>query len=187
MIGSQSFADDVWDARWSACWFWQIIVLEALDIFRPTSPPRLPIAPFLPLGYVPDPWCQGWKNLFYNTLGVVWGADCSFFPRNSWYPWWRLFSGAAVGCVASCFVGVVRCSRPFCARPLVWCIVLLYLLSPKGGCCSISDDSSCSFTWCLVFFVFQVVSSKLKRTYLDSAWCAECRTDSCCLCDCLIP
>ena len=38
------------------------------------------------------------------------------------------------------------------ATPLFWGCVLLYLRSPKGGCCSISDDLSCSlyallFSW----------------------------------------
>ena len=32
---------------------------------------------------------------------------------------------------------------------LFWSCVLLYLLSPKGGCCSKSDDLSCSFILCL--------------------------------------
>ena len=30
--------------------------------------------------------------------------------------------------------------------PLYWGYILLYLQSPKGGCCSISDDLSCSYT-----------------------------------------
>ena len=34
--------------------------------------------------------------------------------------------------------------------PLFWGCVLLYLRSAKGGCCSISDDLSCSFTYILV-------------------------------------
>ena len=38
------------------------------------------------------------------------------------------------------------CSRWFCTPPpLFWGCVLLYLRSPKGGYCSISDDLSCSF------------------------------------------
>ena len=32
----------------------------------------------------------------------------------------------------------------FCNPPLFWGCVLLYLRLPKGGCCSISDDLSCS-------------------------------------------
>ena len=37
-------------------------------------------------------------------------------------------------------------SRWFCnPPPLIWGCVLLYLRLPRGGCCSISDDLSCSF------------------------------------------
>ena len=31
--------------------------------------------------------------------------------------------------------------------PFIWGIVLLYLRLPKGGCCSISDDSFCSYLY----------------------------------------
>ena len=36
---------------------------------------------------------------------------------------------------------------PFCPHPPFWDCVLLYLRSPKGGCCSISDDLSCSMKY----------------------------------------
>ena len=36
---------------------------------------------------------------------------------------------------------------PLVLYPLFWGCVLPYLRSPKGGCCSISDDLSCYFFW----------------------------------------
>ena len=46
---------------------------------------------------------------------------------------------------ASYFVKIIWCSCWFCnPPPLFWCWILLILRSPKGGCCSISDDLSCS-------------------------------------------
>ena len=43
------------------------------------------------------------------------------------------------------FVKIIWCSRWFCnPPPLFWGSVLLYLRSPTDGCCSISDDLSCS-------------------------------------------
>ena len=59
----------------------------------------------------------------------------------------ELFSETAVGCTASCFVGIMWCIRWFCnppPPPLLWGCEWLYLRSPKGSCCSISDDLSCS-------------------------------------------
>ena len=38
---------------------------------------------------------------------------------------------------------IILCSRWFCNPHLFWGSVLLYLQSPKGGCCSISGDLSC--------------------------------------------
>ena len=39
---------------------------------------------------------------------------------------------------------IIWCSRWFCTPPpLFWGGVLLNLRSPRGGCCSISDDLSC--------------------------------------------
>ena len=60
----------------------------------------------------------------------------------------ELFYETPVRCTASCFVKIIWCSRWFCKappppNPFYGC-VLLYLRSPKGGCCSISDDLSCS-------------------------------------------
>ena len=61
------------------------------------------------------------------------------------FPDEELFSETAVGCTASYFVKIIWCSRWFCKPPpKFWGCVLLYLRSPKGGCCSISDDLSCS-------------------------------------------
>ena len=34
--------------------------------------------------------------------------------------------------------------------PPLWCSVLLYLRSPKGGWCSISNDLTCSLIWLVV-------------------------------------
>ena len=57
----------------------------------------------------------------------------------------ELFSETYVGCTASYFVLIIGCSRWFCnPPPLFSCSVLLYLRSPKSGCCSIFDDLSCS-------------------------------------------
>ena len=48
----------------------------------------------------------------------------------------ELFSETAVGCTASYFVKYIWCSRCFFKPPpLFWGSVLLYLRSPKGGCC----------------------------------------------------
>ena len=35
----------------------------------------------------------------------------------------------------------------FCSSPLIWGSVSLYMRSPKGGCCSISDDLSCLLSY----------------------------------------
>ena len=56
----------------------------------------------------------------------------------------ELFSETYVGCTASYFVKIIRCSRWFCPPPFFRGSVLLYLRSQKGGCCSIPDDLSCS-------------------------------------------
>ena len=57
------------------------------------------------------------------------------------------FSETAVGCTASYFIKIKWCSLWFCnPPPLFWGCVLLYLRSPKGGCCSKSDDLSCSWS-----------------------------------------
>ena len=54
----------------------------------------------------------------------------------------ELFSETAVGCTASYLI--VKCICFCCPPPLFWGCVLLCLRSPKGGCCSISDDWYCS-------------------------------------------
>ena len=51
----------------------------------------------------------------------------------------------AVGCTASYFVKIIwYVPVGFDPPPLFWGWILLILRSPKGGCCSISDDLSCS-------------------------------------------
>ena len=45
---------------------------------------------------------------------------------------------------ASYFIKIVDVPVGF-VNPLIWGIVLLYLQSPKGDCCLILDDLSCSF------------------------------------------
>ena len=58
----------------------------------------------------------------------------------------ELFSETAVGCTVSYFVKIIWCSCWFCnPPPLFWGWILLILRSPNGGCCSISDDLSCSY------------------------------------------
>ena len=57
-------------------------------------------------------------------------------------------SETAVRCTASYFVKIIYCSCWFWTPPLFWGWILLILRSPKGGCCSISDDLSCSWIIC---------------------------------------
>ena len=38
---------------------------------------------------------------------------------------------------------ILGCSRWFCNPPSFWGSAMLYLMSPKADCCSISDDLSC--------------------------------------------
>ena len=46
----------------------------------------------------------------------------------------------------------IWCSRWFCnPPPLFWGCVLLYFWSPKGGCCSILEDLSCSWSLFLYY------------------------------------
>ena len=47
--------------------------------------------------------------------------------------------------------------------PLFWGSVLLYLRSPKGGCCSVSDDLSC--------FCNKIYSAKEKMSLPWLKWC----------------
>ena len=49
-----------------------------------------------------------------------------------------------VGCTTSYFVEIIWFSRWFCNPNPLWDSVMLYLRSPKDGCCSISHDLSCS-------------------------------------------
>ena len=64
-------------------------------------------------------------NLYHrNLLNLFTGTKVSF-PKQLLI--WRLYS------------------RWFCNLPPFWGCVLFYLRSPKGGCCSILDDFSCSF------------------------------------------
>ena len=57
------------------------------------------------------------------------------------------FPKTVVGCTASYFVKIIWCFCLFCnPPPLFWGWILLILRSPKGGCCSISDDLSCSWS-----------------------------------------
>ena len=60
----------------------------------------------------------------------------------------ELFSETPVGCTASYFVKIIW-------PPLFWGCVLLHLRSPKGGCCSISDDLSCSCSMNKILFQLQ--------------------------------
>ena len=55
------------------------------------------------------------------------------------------FSKTAVGCTTTYFIKILGCSHWFCA-PLHLRQCIAYLQVPKGGCCSISDDLSCSCT-----------------------------------------
>ena len=48
--------------------------------------------------------------------------------------------------------------------PLFWGWILLILRSPKGGCCSISDDLSCSYN------IFCTVLFHLVYTFANSIW-----------------
>ena len=67
---------------------------------------------------------------------------CCTDVRNPTSFW---ISETAVGCTATYFIKIQGCFRWYCQpHPLIWDSVLLYLQSPKGGWCSISDDWSCS-------------------------------------------
>ena len=57
-----------------------------------------------------------------------------------------LVSRNGFGCTATYIIKILGCSHWFCKPPpsFIWGSVLLYSQSPKGGCCSISDDLSCS-------------------------------------------
>ena len=63
----------------------------------------------------------------------------------------ELFSEAYVGCTASYFVKIIYSHCVCNPHPFIfWGSVLLYLRSPKGGCCSIIClDLSCSWGSCL--------------------------------------
>ena len=76
----------------------------------------------------------------------------------------ELFSETAVGCTASYFVKIIWCFRWFCnPPPLFWGSVLLYLRSPKGGCCSISDDLPCSHKLLRVHLSILCLKSPLEQ------------------------
>ena len=52
-------------------------------------------------------------------------------------------------------------------HPRFWGCVLLYLRSPKGGCCSISDDLSCFGLW---VFMADVAMPNRRRWILSGTW-----------------
>ena len=50
--------------------------------------------------------------------------------------------------------------------PLFWVWILLILRSPKGGCCSISDDLSCSYNKRDTIYIVGIYSWKRMTRYL---------------------
>ena len=78
----------------------------------------------------------------------------AFFQNYWWSHNWQgpynmnVVVAISVGCTASYFVKIIWCSCWFCnPPPLFWGLILLILRSPKGGCCSISNDLSCSYVY----------------------------------------
>ena len=57
----------------------------------------------------------------------------------------------------------------FVTLPLIRGSVLLYLQSPKGGCCSISDNLSCSFNHLTVSFIQERMPTCTGET--TGRWC----------------
>ena len=94
-----------------------------------------------------------WRSLF-GPLRYMLIQTVRFIVLIISIPDEELFPETTVGCTASYFVKIIWCSGWFCTPPprLFWGCVLLYLRSPKGGCCSISDDLSCycHLTFCLI-------------------------------------
>ena len=81
----------------------------------------------------------------------------------------ELFSETAVVCTASYFVKIIWCSCWFCnPPPLFWGWILLILRSPKGGCCSISDDLSCScYHYVSYFSIWEEIYSEMFTNILE--------------------
>ena len=71
-----------------------------------------------------------------------------FFVKIISIPDEELFSETYVGCTDHTLSKLYDVTVGFSSPPslIFWGSVLLDLRSPKGGCCSISDDLSCSFT-----------------------------------------
>ena len=76
---------------------------------------------------------------FYKYVNT----NCSVYCLDYKHPWWGIIFRNV--CRVHCFVKLFNVPVGFVpASPILSC-VLLYLRSPKGGCCSISDDLSCSW------------------------------------------
>ena len=122
------------------------------------APCRAMIVITMPLCITVD-WLEPLILMYWLTIKAVFVTS---YLTWRWYIWpWIPLDQAAVQAVTSFtyltithwnvmsfrtwgwYIGPSRwsCNQP----PLFWDCVLLYLRSPKGGCCSISDDLSCSF------------------------------------------
>ena len=61
---------------------------------------------------------------------------------------------------------------PLVLFPLFWGCVLLYLRSPKGGCCSISDDFSCFSIY--MYWCYVCVLHDFYLSGWDGSWSSLC-------------
>ena len=87
----------------------------------------------------------------YKVKDRSWAALCIYkmycFVKIISIPDEELFSETSVGCTTSYFVKIMwyyRWFSTFVPPPLICGSVLLNLRSPEDGCCSISDNLSCS-------------------------------------------
>ena len=119
-------------------------------------------------------WCTKFWNVIDFWKYVIWSYRYNMsefackknklkiktfldFYQNRIHPWWRITfrNGNRVQGFILCQNYI--CSRWFCnPSRLIWGSVLLHLRSYKGGCCSISNDLSCSLlkqqvTTCLLW------------------------------------
>ena len=86
----------------------------------------------------------------------------NYFPKRP--------SGATLHTLSNLYdvpVGVVTPPPP----PPFWGCVLLYLRSPKGGCCSISDDLSCSVQLMFVTMFISDIDECLSNPCQNEATC----------------
>ena len=87
----------------------------------------------------------------------------------------ELVSETTFGCTASYLVKFYDVPVGFVLHPPFWSCVLLYLQSPKDGCCSISDDFSCPCV-CVIRLYKVHVHSEVFEKY----WTRQCISEYYC-------